>query len=237
MRIDDFRAVSEAQDLAALQGALVRFSHKMDFGTVSTLFFEGDLEDESFSGWGFGNVPPGYQQHHSSMTEALQDPVITQLRTSNLPLTYDQDFYVGARAGHLWEVQAAYGLKTGVAVALHLPRDRHVFLGVDRDSSLPSSTDQLTRVMADVHLMAVHVQEAANRLFFATQAAGSSVKLTAKELEVMKWSRDGKSAWVVGQIMSCSENTVKFHRKNVMRKLGVHSKQEAVLRCISFGLI
>lgn len=237
MRIDDFRAVSEAQDLTALQGALVRFTHAIDFGIVSTLFGTGDLADDLFRGVSVGNVPEGYAQHHSNKDDALKDPVLALLRAGSLPFTYDQAFYANAGAGHLWELQAPYGLRTGIAVAIHLPRDRHVFVGLDREDRLPVSDDDLTRVMADIHLLAVHVQEAATRLYFEEPALQPSVKLTAKEREVMQWSQDDKSAWVVGKIMSCSENTVKFHRKNVMRKLGVSSTRQAVLRCISYGLI
>ena len=62
-------------------------------------------------------------------------------------------------------------------------------------------------------------------------------KLTAREKEVLNWTREGKSAWAVGQILSMSEHTVNFHLRNAMGKLNVSGKHMAILRAMSLGLI
>src|SRR5512143_4120338 len=63
--------------------------------------------------------------------------------------------------GELWEEQARYGYQTGIAMALHLPEGKHFMLGVDRDRALPSDRHELTRVVADLQLFAVHALDAA----------------------------------------------------------------------------
>lgn len=146
-----------------------------------------------------------------------------RLKSSSVPFLYDQAFYVNAGAGDLWEEQAPFGYRTGVSMALHLPGGRHFMLGVDRDEPLPTSSQALTRLMADLQLLGVFAQEAALRVLIKDDAS-PAVNLTPREREVLQWTREGKSAWTVGQILGMTDNTVNFHLKNVMAKLGASSK-------------
>jgi len=45
------------------------------------------------------------------------------------------------------------------------------------------------------------------------------VELSPKEKEVLKWLKEGKSTWEISVILSISQNTAKFHIKNIMQKL------------------
>src|SRR3989338_795875 len=42
--------------------------------------------------------------------------------------------------------------------------------------------------------------------------------LTERELEILKWTKEGKSGWDISVIMGISENTVRFHIKNILKK-------------------
>ena len=61
--------------------------------------------------------------------------------------------------------------------------------------------------------------------------------LTEKELEVLRWVKDGKSYWETGQIMNISERTVKFHLSNIYKKLEVVNRSQAVYRAVCLGYI
>lgn len=52
--------------------------------------------------------------------------------------------------------------------------------------------------------------------------------LTPRELEILRWVAEAKSNWAVGQIVGCSEETVKKHLQRVYRKLGVENRMAAV---------
>jgi DNA-binding CsgD family transcriptional regulator len=65
----------------------------------------------------------------------------------------------------------------------------------------------------------------------------SAVELTAKELECLRWCREGKTNWEIGEIMLVSEKTVEFHLSNIFRKLGVSNRMTAVVMAIQRGLI
>ncbi|QQN29072.1 helix-turn-helix transcriptional regulator [Pseudomonas syringae group genomosp. 3] len=65
----------------------------------------------------------------------------------------------------------------------------------------------------------------------------SSRGLTLRELEVLQWARDGKTAWEISIIRDVSESTVKYHLKTIYSKLGVANRAQAVGEALCRGLI
>ncbi|EGD56711.1 MadR family response regulator transcription factor [Gordonia neofelifaecis] len=65
----------------------------------------------------------------------------------------------------------------------------------------------------------------------------STATLTDREHEVLKLLADGKSNAEVGRALFISESTVKFHIRNVIRKLGVTKRTDAVYVASKRGLI
>ena len=61
-------------------------------------------------------------------------------------------------------------------MALHLPEGRHFMLGVDRDRALPSDRHELTRVVADLQLFAVHALDAAMRVLVPGDAVAGRAR-------------------------------------------------------------
>ena len=69
------------------------------------------------------------------------------------------------------------------------------------------------------------------------RSAEKPASITRRELECLKWSAAGKSSWEIGQILNCSEATVNFHFSNLRRKFNTSTRQQAVIKAISMGLI
>lgn len=61
--------------------------------------------------------------------------------------------------------------------------------------------------------------------------------LTGREIEVLSLVADGKTSRQIGDLLYISENTVKNHIRNILDKLGLHSRNEAVLYAIREDLI
>jgi len=60
--------------------------------------------------------------------------------------------------------------------------------------------------------------------------------LTLREVEVLKWSAEGKTAAEVAIILDLKKRTVNFHIGNAMRKIGVRNKISAVVHAALQGL-
>ncbi|MBS5450663.1 MAG: LuxR family transcriptional regulator [Coriobacteriia bacterium] len=57
---------------------------------------------------------------------------------------------------------------------------------------------------------------------------GESVGLTSREVEVLVPLFKGRTVPLIAEELGVTQNTVRFHCKNVYEKLGVHSKQELI---------
>ena len=133
----------------------------------------------------------------------------------------------------MWEMQAPFGYRTGLAVSVHMPGYRRFLLGVDRNEALPSDPIRLNRMIADLQLLAVHAQDAAARLLVPLKVP----RLPQRQLEILRLTMEGKSAWVVGSLLGISENTVNYHLKQLFKQLDVSNKNHAVLKAMELGLL
>ena len=61
--------------------------------------------------------------------------------------------------------------------------------------------------------------------------------LTGRELEVLRHVAAGETSRGIGRLLFISENTVKNHIRNILDKLGLHTRNEAVLFALREHLI
>jgi DNA-binding NarL/FixJ family response regulator len=69
-----------------------------------------------------------------------------------------------------------------------------------------------------------------------SRSASDPVNLTEREAELLRLLAEGLSNKSIAQKLSLSENTVKYHLKNILQKLGVHNRTEAATQAIRMGL-
>ena len=231
-----YSSVMQARDRGEFRDEVVRFTQRLGFETVSAItILDHGLGKSEFIN--VDNTPEAFNDTYSSRSLQRKDPVMQHCKSQTVPIIWDQQTYVAHGAADLWEQQAGFGYRTGIAMALHMPEGRHFLLGVDRDQALPEDVDELQRIVADLQLFAVHAQEAALRLLVPTALQPERPALTPRELEALRWTMDGKTAWEVGAVMGIAERTAVLHTANAMHKLGCVSKHQAVLKALRLGLI
>lgn len=237
MRHQDLIDIGQASDLRSFEQGLVRLAGELDFPLVSAVLIAEPPGQDPLA-VAVGNTPREYLESFNSAADARRDPVLRQLKKLTRPVIYDQQTYVREQAADLWEHQARYGYRTGVAVALRLADHRHFVMGVDRRDALPSDDRDVTRLMADLQLVAVHAQDAALRLLTNEKPQiNDQSLLTPRELEVLKLTMDGLTAAAISDKLVISVPTVNFHLRNLREKLGANSKHQAVLRALKLGLL
>ena len=134
------------------------------------------------------------------------------------------------------ELFVPHGLSAGFDVPIHAPDGAIMNFGFSRDSALPADPNELVRVVADAQLFSSFAFPALARLLaHITQA--DFPKLTPKELEVLRWSMEGKTAFEVGAILGTTERTANFHVQNICKKLGVFNKNSAIVKALELKLI
>jgi len=63
------------------------------------------------------------------------------------------------------------------------------------------------------------------------------VQLTPREIEVLKLVGKGFSNKAISQALSISNNTIKYHLRNILQKLNAQNRTEAVTRAIKLELL
>lgn len=232
-----YLSILEARDREEFRKGIIHFAHGLGFQYVSAMtVVDHSLTESEFIN--IDNMPQAWVEASASSKETFtRDPVMQHCKRGTVPIIWDHDTYHREGLAHQWEEQAAHGYHTGIALALHMPEGRHFMMGVDRDRRLPRRQSSLTRMVAALQLFAVHAQDAAMRLFVPAELKDERPALTPRELEALRWTMEGKTAWEVGSILGISERTAVLHLQNAMHKLGSINKHQAVLKALRLGLI
>lgn len=62
-------------------------------------------------------------------------------------------------------------------------------------------------------------------------------RLTGREVQILQLTADGLSLEQIAESLSISPHTIRTHLQNVLTKLGVHSKLEAITFAIRTGKV
>jgi DNA-binding CsgD family transcriptional regulator len=234
---EEFVSVLQVASREELLASMVRFTQRQGFQLSSATHIVecpgGEPEMVSIN-----NVPRGFDGLFTDRRLARRNPVMQHCRRTRLPIVWNQQTYTAVGEGELWEAHAPHGFGHGMALALHLPGGRHFCLGGSRDRPLPADPAELSRMAADLQLFAVHAQEAAERLLKPGPAPQQhEARLTPRELECLRWTMEGKTAWELGRILGISEQTAARHVNKATHKLRCVNKYHAVLKALRLGLI
>ena len=232
----DYQSVLEATNLEQFRLVVIRFAQQLGFDKVSAMVAVDHVGSES-EFVAIHNTPLAFQQTFENVNLGKRDPVSQHCRRNTVPIIWGQDTYLRGDAIEMWEHQALYGYCNGIAMALHLPEGRHFLLGVDRDQALPKDTHELQRIVADLQLFAVHAQDTALRVLVSEGSRPELPALTPRELEVLRWTMEGKVTHEISALLGIGDRTTVFHLQNAMLKLNCNSKHVAVVKALRLGLI
>jgi len=65
----------------------------------------------------------------------------------------------------------------------------------------------------------------------------ADLPITKRQLQCLAWTREGKSAGDIGQILGISARTVEGHLAKVCGHLGVRTRIQAVIKAKDLGLL
>ena len=224
------KGVSHIAAAVGYDDVAVAYMHKTQTGTVPT---------------SMTTYPTGWLDECTRLPSAqiLMDPILKHLNTQVHPMLWSEATYDAAKIAGLYEAFAAYGLGSGMTVSVRGPTGDTACVGFTCSSRKTSTMSQLLSELGTLQLTASAVYNALARIVVAKpatsdfQEAVPARKLTQRELELLRWSRCGKTAWESSTILGISQATAQFHLKNAISKLGVGSKQQAVLRALELRLI
>jgi DNA-binding CsgD family transcriptional regulator len=182
------------------------------------------------------NFPAQWCDRYFERKYHVMDPVVTRTPTSSGPFLWDQlaarcQLHPGEQV--VLEESREAGLRHGISVPLFGPWGQ---VSVVSFASQFDDADPLDR-MSYLNALAWQFHIAFKEMAPSAQSSRPKVQLSRREADCLRWTAEGKSSWGIGMILNISENTVTFHIKNAMRKLGTTSRTVAVVKAIQLNLI
>lgn len=164
---------------------------------------------------------------------ALGDcPVIKRGASSMMPQYWsleDPEMACGSLVDAVNSV-GSMGITSGLMVPVNgMSGNRHLmnFAG-DRDTLPQASLNELC-------MIALHALETYDRL--CRVASKGPSPLTKRELDVVRWTAQGKTSVEIAELLSISEHTVNTYMNNAMRKLDCVNRTQLVAKTIRLRLI
>jgi len=179
------------------------------------------------------NYPKAWQLRYHEAGCLSIDPTVLHGRKSQVPALWSDELF--AEATSLWDDARAFGLRVGWAQS---NLDGH---GIGGMLTLARSHDDITPAeLAAKELRMrwlVSIAHLALSRRIAPRLLQPNAALTPREVEVLQWTADGKTAPEIGDILDVSSNTVVFHVGNAMRKLNASSRAAAAVKAAMLGLL
>ncbi|PHR17069.1 MAG: LuxR family transcriptional regulator [Hoeflea sp.] len=202
--------------------------------SVITLPIAEASEDNTIAGLAtISSWPPELIAEYDRLGLARNSPILGQLRKQITPLVFAIDEVNESRPGEepasATELFRRFDLTMGVYFPVHDSKSlRHAvsFMG-DRE---PLSVEELSTLS----MFATMLIEQISIISSADDAAKSV--LNAREIEILKWTAEGKTSPEIAKLTGLSEHTVNHYATIATKKLGCSNRTQAVVYAIRLGL-
>lgn len=182
----------------------------------------------------WSEFPRGYLDTYKSLQWDSIDPVVQHVQTARGPFRWSETHSGGSftrKQLQFFEQCRELGVHSGITIPMRGPARETDLISLSfRERGIPASDRSAYVYMLCVQYWLKYCE-------FTDRRAPTAVCLTAQELECLRWCKEGKTNWEIGEILSISQKTVEFHVGNAMRKLGAGNRITAVIMGIKNGLI
>jgi LuxR family transcriptional regulator len=176
--------------------------------------------------------PRAWAERYHEAGYVSTDPTVLHGRRSRTPLVWSDELF--APTPQMWAEAQSFGLRfgwaqssldaNGVVGMLTLSRSGEALSA----SELAANEPRMRWLVNVAHL-------ALTETLVPKLRKAQDIHLTGREVEVLKWTADGKTSGEIAQILAISTATVNFHLNKATTKLGATNKTGAVVRAVMLG--
>lgn len=181
------------------------------------------------------NFPKAWNTQYEQNKFSAIDPVVAHCNHSMLPILWTEDVF--SQTPSLWQALQQQGLQHGWSQSFHDEESGlYSMLSLAR-SHCPITAYELYENLGFTVFIGRHLHALAAKTLPKKKPRPSAPRLSPREVEVLRLSADGKTAYEISRILSLSERTVNFHVHRAIEKLGVCNKIAAVFVATRSGAI
>lgn len=180
------------------------------------------------------NYPMAWQTQYQTKNYCAVDPTVKHALRSPLPILWSDDLF--ASAAEFWEEARSFGLCHGWAYPI---RDAHGVIGMLTlaRSNQPLTETELAAKAFKMAWLTQNAHIALSRRLLPKLLPEADTQLSNREIAVLRWTADGKTAGEIASIMKITERTVNFHISNAATKLNAANKTAAAVKAAMLGFL
>jgi len=181
----------------------------------------------------YSNYPEAWIERYQRDEFYKQDTAAARSHASTMPVLWTDDLY--REAPQFRQQACEHGLRHGWTQSVHDLQHNESQVSVCRpigEVSIAELYDKAGKVQWLCHTLHAIVSE-----HHLARLSSPPLKMSERELEVLRWSAAGKTAADVACILSLSQSTVNFHIRSVITKTNAANKAGAIAIAMMRGLI
>lgn len=189
----------------------------------------------------YSSIPTSWEERYREMRYQNHCPIYrASLRGGTLPLIWQRVWdRVGTNAiqRRMLDEAASHGITDGISIPIGECDGGTYAVGISTDLD----NAEAGRII-DTHLPLLFLMTHHLHAIMAERHMGGTTRnivspLTVRELDCLNWVAAGKSTWEISEIQGISQNTVKYHLRNILSKLDVSTRAAAVAKAFRLGLM
>ena len=234
--IDMLSGLLEAEDADAFAAAMGKAAKQVGFDRFMVGMQwhgpQGDTRFRVISGY-----PIEWQARYLERGYMAIDPTVSYSQANTDPVVWDEAFFQKTYSLEMLEEARTFGLGYGMSLPVHEVLGVKSMMSLARDQALDRDPVEAERLVAAGKVLSSCVHFAYRKLLRDDLQGRIEHPLTPQEREALRWLALGKTSSEIGMILNISEGTAIFHVKNLMQKLDVSNRPQAVAVAFRMGLI
>jgi DNA-binding CsgD family transcriptional regulator len=232
--VESIVAANSATTLSALNEAIKGAMSGLGFGLFACVRIV-DLAGRPNVHLQFGEGLEPWRHHYVSMGYCNDDGILGECLRRDDPFYWHEltrDVALTPKALRILSDARTHGLDDGFVVPAHLPNGST--FAVLLAGKCSRGCNPSTRAASE--LAAITYRRTGLRVMSAHSCVARSPNaLTMRQRECLKWVRWGKSSTEIASIIGISAGVVDEHIAGACRRLGVHTRAQAILAAASSG--
>ncbi len=224
--------LKSSKDLRSIKNTLIEARQHLEFEYV--LF--GTQLAQSFyclDNLIVSDYPKEWMDVYAANAYMTIDPIVHHCCQSQTPYCWDNFSKVTDPDGiKMLDEGASYGLVGGVSVGMHNHNGATSIFTLASSRVIKEGSNRYFTASIFLSSLLPYLYSAVVRLSEYESVTNTYSDLTKREVDCLRWSAEGKNTGEIAEILSIKDTTVAFHFKNLMKKLQVNSRNQAISQAI-----
>lgn len=211
-----------------------------DFTHGTSLSMHPNAESHSYV---YTTLPPRWVERYDQNAFLEVDPRIQFGMESPLPLIWDQHSSRGKSTAQDAFLDAAleFGIASGISISQRDSRSRLAVTALNSSIRVLdwAQRSRISQRIGDIMALSQYFHEIFISQILARKLAPTATgkPLSRRERQCLALSANGMTSIDIGVKLGITERTANFHFTNIISKLGVLNRNEAVAKAVARGLI